>query len=122
MYAEGYEYEDPYHDNKGEGDGPSESYEDIDPNEENDGESSEESYFYNLASDSLLICKKYGAIREKFSSNNAFHNHVRTCDVEVATSIKFVKKSIPDLFVIRFKILIVVKNDLGFRNYQYATI
>ena len=101
--------------------GPSEPYEDIDPNEEFDGEDAAEPYSYNLHPESPGICKKCGKPREEFSSNNVFHNHIRSCSGEKPL-VEVIQEEIPNLPVIRSSAPSAVGNGLGFRSYQYATV
>ena len=101
--------------------GPFESYENIDSNEEFDGEESSEFYSYNLHPESPDVCKKCDKPKKDFPFNNAFHSHIRSCP-EKKPLVKIIQKKIPNLPVIKSSAPFVLKNELGFRSYQYAIV
>ena len=99
----------------------SEPYEEIDPNEEYDGDDPDIQYSYNLTPESPGVCRKCGAPRENFASNNSFHAHIRACKEPVKVTPP-PPVEIPNLPVIESSAPTTVGNGLGFRSYRYATV
>jgi hypothetical protein len=98
-------------------------FENIDSIEKNDRDDQNDQFVYNLNINSSKICKKCDVERKTFKSNNAFHDHIKSC---LDDKIKLKKA----FFAIDIdaKIILIVKSrakktslkEYDFRSYQYA--
>lgn len=71
---------------------------------------------------SFDICKKCDVIKKNFKFNNLFHIHIRECIHEFKSIIETSQMKFSILFVIKFSVSSIVKNNLSFRNYRFATM
>jgi hypothetical protein len=101
-----------------------ESFEEIDLEEKNDENHQNDQFMYNLNINSSKICKKCDIKRKIFSSNNAFHKHIRVCSDDEAKLIKtlIIHSKIDDekISIIKSRVKKITHKDYEFRSYQYA--